>query len=289
MTSLPLDDACLIPESLAELKLIEPQQLKGYAIYHIPKDSRTKNFLKKNPSLVHLINGLFARKNTNGFLPPPTLSNTPGILSFVPRRDTTKLHHIRQLTTQSWHRRFVLIIYQPFKTEALRKQFSRMVEQTPVIRIRPGLLLAPQIPNSRYSRFTGVLQRPSLLFARLTEWGSPVWFVPRVELMHPKAFETVNTLVWNTLAPRTNRIIQMCRRIIEELKQTPTPPMSYNHFQKKLQRIRRRIRNLRWQVMFFKTEFGIDLQVFTNRVLSAFAQVKLQMKKCDDILSLKFA
>jgi len=273
-----MDDACLISESLAELKIIEPQQLKGFAVYYIPKDTRIKNVLKRDPSLVHLINGLFAQKNTNGFRPTPTLNRTPGVLSFIPRRDTTKPHHIKRLDTEGWHRRFVLIIYRPFKTETLRKQFSRVIERTPVIRIRPGLLLAPQIPNSRFSRYTTVLQRPSQLLTKLVEWGSPVWFVPRVELVHPKAFEIVNTLVWNTLASRTNRIIQMCKRIYEELKQTSDTPNSFNHVQKQFQRIRRRIRNLRWQVRFFKTEFGIDLQPFINRVISAAGRVQQQMK-----------
>ena len=279
MTSLPLDDACLISESLAEPKIIEPQQLKGFAIYHIPKDARTKNILKRDPSLVHLIHGLFASKNINGSISPPAVSNTPGILTLVPRRDTTKPLHIKQVSKQYWRRRFVLIIYRPFKTETLRKQFSRVLERTPVIRVRPGLLLAPQIPNSRYSRYTTVLQRPSHLLAKLIEWGSPVWFVPRVELMHLKAFEIVNTLVWNTLAPRTNRIIQMCKRMHEELKRTPPTPDIFTQFHKQLQRIRRRIRNLRWQIRFFRTEFGIDFQVFSNRVLSAASRVQQLVKK----------
>ena len=278
MTSLPLDDACLVSESLAELKATEPQQLKGFAVYHIPKDARTKNILKHDPSIVHLIHRLFASKNVNGLISPPAFKDTPGILSFVPRRDTTKPLHITQETTQDWRRRFVLIIYKPFKTETLRKQFSRVLERTPIIRIRPGLLLAPQIANSRYARYTSVLQRSSHLLAKFIEWGSPVWFVPRVELVHPKAFEIVNTLVWNTLAPRTNRIIQMCKRLNEELKQAPQTPATFNQSRKQLQRIRRRIRNLRWQIRFFKTEFGIDLQVFTNRVLSAAGRVQQLMK-----------
>jgi hypothetical protein len=279
MTSLPLDDACLISESLAEPKVIDAQQLKGFAVYHIPKDARADNFLKQDPSLIHLANGLYARKNTNGFGSPLAFKNAPGVLSFVPRRDTTQPHHIKQLTTQGWHRRFVFIIYQPFKTETLRKQFSRVIERTPVIRIRPGFLLAPQILNSRYSRYTSVLQRPSQLLAKLAEWGSIVWFVPRVELVHPKPFEIINALVWNTLASRTNRIIKMCKRLNEELKQIPETPKSFSHIQKEFQRIRRRIRILRWQVRFFKTEFGIDLQLFTNRVLSAAGRVQLQIKK----------
>lgn len=278
MTSLPLDDACLISESLAEPKVIKPQQLKGFTAYHIPKDTRTKNLLKQDPFLIHLLHGLFARKNPNGTSPTSAFISSPGILSLVPRRDTTKPHQIKQLTALGWNRRFVLIIYRPLKTEMNRKQFSRMMERIPVIRIRPGLLLAPQIPNSRYSQYTTVLQRPSHLLAKLTEWGSPVWFVPRVELMHPKAFEVINTLVWNTLAPRTNRIIQMCKRIHEELKQTPNTPMARDHLQKQIQRIRRRVRNLRWQTRFFKTEFGVDLQIFTNRITSAFGRVQRQMK-----------
>ncbi len=282
MTSLPLDDACLKSEPLAEPPTLEAQLLKGYSVYYLAKHVNASAFLKRDSSLIRLRRGLFAQSRNNNSIMPISFINTPGVLPLVPRRNTTKLREKEQQDPLRLRRRFVLIIHTPFKTELQRKHFSRAIERTPIIRIRPGLLLAPQIPSSRYRTFEQVLQRPSRFISKLIDLGSRVWYVPRIELFHPRASEIINNLVQGTIEQRVKRIIHTCAKLYRDLKESPELKKSLVHYQTRLNHIRRRIRYLRWQSRFFKQEFRIDLQTNVNRAISAFNRVHRQLKNCDD-------
>jgi hypothetical protein len=281
MTSTPLDDACLKLEVLAERRQLEPQLLKGFSAYYLAKNAIASSYLKKDMSLIRLRRGLFAKNRINNSPIPVSFVNVPGVLPLVPRRNTTKLRETEQQNPNQLRRRFVLIIHTPLKTELQRKHFSRSIERTPIIRIRPGLLLAPQIPSSRYRSYERVLQRPSKFISKLTELGFPVWFVPRLELFHPRASEIIINLVQGTLEQRVRRIIQACAKHYKELKEFSELKKPLIHYQNRLTRIKKRLRYLRWQSRFFNQEFGIDLQTNVNRAISAINRVHQQLKKCD--------
>ncbi|MFX0169766.1 MAG: hypothetical protein ACFE89_10475 [Candidatus Hodarchaeota archaeon] len=279
MTSPSWDDACLTSEVLAERGQPEPRLLRGFSAYLVAKNKRISTILKEDPNLIQLKRGLFARNRSNNGKAWMSYVNTSGILLLIPRRDITKLSVTAQDELGGMRRRFVLIIHNSLQTELLRKQFSRILERTPVIRVRPGLLLAPQIPTSRYRKYEGVLQRPSKLLTKLASLGSPVWYVPRVEIIHPKAHEVIEGFMRTTIEHRARRIVQMCKKLYIDLKQPPEGLTHPTVVQKRLNRIKRHLRYLRWQSRFFKEELGMDLQMLVNRALSAASRVQKQVKK----------
>ncbi len=278
MTSIPLDDAGLKLELLAERRRPEPQLLKGFSVYYLTKNTIASLLLKKDSSLIQLRQGLFAKTRTKNSTTPVSFVTISGVLPLVPRRNTTKLHEIEQQEPKRMRRRFVLIIHTPFKTELQRKHFSRSIERTPIIKIRPGLLLAPQISSSHYRTYEQILRRPSKFIAKLTELGSPVWYVPRVELFHPRASEIIVNLVQGTFKQRVRRIIRTCVKLYRELKELSEMKKPLIHYQNRLTGIKKRLRYLRWQSRFFKREFGIELHTIVNKAISAFNRVHKQLK-----------
>lgn len=282
MTSIPLDDLVNLNSALsAELRSPAPVQLKGFSTYYLSKKpgvitaTDIKNGIKK------LRPGLFARIRQKTYK-EIEISNPSEVLILKPRRNSTNLQNVAMNDIQTSPRRFVLIIHNSFKTELQRKHFSQLVEQSPLIRVRPGILLAPQIPVGRFRRYEGVLLRPSKFIFKVTELGSPVWFVPRLEAFHPLSDTRITRLIHSTFNKRVVRIIKACHQLHIDLKTNSPLNNSKDMYKKRFNQIRRRLRFLRWQSRFFKHEFGIDIAVNLNRAILAVSRVHQRLKLCEN-------
>ena len=282
MTSIPKEDATLLrTEKPAELPLLEPKQLKGYACYYLSPHFKQLTFPNTSSEIVTLRPGLYAtkrQKNLHWPLPSPIES---GVLVFTPRRDSTKKPRKTQQGGSTLPQRFVLILYKPFKSEFKRKQLSRLFTRTPLIRIRPGIALAPQIRTGRFQLYQKVLLRPSQFIFRLVELGSPTQYASRLELDTSILDEKLETLIHHMFEKRIQRLVTACRILYTECGPPSTENKPITQQLKRFKRIRQQLLVLRWQSKFFKEELGIDIQRGVKRVASAVHRVHKRLQLCD--------
>jgi hypothetical protein len=282
MTSIPVDDVTLLsPEKSAELPSPEPKPLKGFIHYYLSPNHAKLTFHDTSIEPVCIRPGLYGvKKHTNLNWPIPS-PNEPEVLILFPRRDSTKKPRKLKRAAVVKSRRYVLILYKPFKTEFQRKQLSRLLERTPLIRIRSGIVLAPQILAGRYQPYQKALLRPSQFIFRLSELGSPTHFASRLELLTSFSEEKLDTLIHQMFDKRVQRLVNACRMLYIECRLPPTERKSIIHYKKRFKRIRKQLHFLRWQSKFFKEELGVDIQRGVVRVASAVHRVYKRLQLCD--------
>ncbi len=275
------DSAYLNTENLAELRKPQSISLNGLAALYLTKDHSQPTFPDEKPKIVVFHSGVFGivRQN-NSFtrIPIPTEAD---IITLIPRRDISKIHTTSRTLAQISTRRFVLIIYNPFKDQQKRKKVSRLIQRTPLIRIKPGLVLAPQIRATRFRPYQKNLLRPSEFVQKLVELGASVWYASRLELSHKHYEELIEQLLLRTINVRVQRIVTACRQLYTKLRNRTNENKSLTEFKRRLTRIRHRARHLRWQALFFKKEFGFDFQFKAARAYAAVSRVYQQLKFCD--------
>ncbi len=282
MTSIPTDDATLLrTENTAELPLLEPLQLKGYACFYLSPNLAQLTFSNTSNKIVRLRPGLYAAKRHNNIHWPLPSPNESSVLVLTPRRGTTKRPRKTKPGASTGPQRFVLILYKPFKSEFKRKQLSRLFARTPLIRIRPGIALAPQIRIGRFQLYQKVLLRPSQFIFRLLELGSPTHYASRLELDTSILEEKLEILIHQMFDKRVQRLVNACRILYTECRPPSTENKPITQYLKRFKRIRKQLLLLRWQSKFFKAELGINIQRGVIRVASAVHRVHKRLQLCD--------
>ncbi len=284
MPSTELDDIVFLDSNnSAEQPSPQPKPLRGFFAFYLTNKPIKITFPQKQKGILRLRPGVLAKIRTSTSPGRIILPNEAEVLTMVPRRGTTKSTKSTRSPTTPWSRRFVLILYRPFKKEFKRKKFSRLIEKTPVIRLRPGVVIVPQIRAARFQTYQEALLRPSQFIFNLIELGSPVWYARRLELFHPSSEVLIENLIKSTIEKRVSRLVHACRQLYYDLSNHLKTGNSANGYQKRYMHIRRSVRNLRWQARFFKEEFGIDAQNAINRVTSAISRVYQKLKLCDSL------
>ncbi|MDO8124587.1 MAG: hypothetical protein Q6364_09445 [Candidatus Hermodarchaeota archaeon] len=282
MTSIHTKDATVLrTEKPAELPSLEPHQLKGYACYYLSPNLAQLTFPNTSNEIVNLRPGLYAAKRHNTLQWPLQLPNESGVLVLTPRRDSTKKPRKTTKVASTLLQRFVLILYKPFKSEFKRKQLSRLFTRTPLVRIRPGIVLAPQIRTGRFQLYQKVLLRPSQFIFRLVELGSPTQYASRLELDTSILDEKLETLIHKMFEKRVQRLVNACRILYSECGPPSTENKPITQYLKRFKRIRQQLLLLRWQSKFFKEELGVDIQRGLIRVASAVHRVHKRLQLCD--------
>ena len=282
MTSIPKEDATLLrTEKPAEQPSLEPKQLKGYACYYLSPNLTQLNFPNTSNEIATLRPGLYATKRQNTLQWPLPSPNESGVLVLIPRRDGTKKPQKTKKAVSTVPQRFVLILYKPFKSEFKRKQLSRLFTRTPLIRIRPGVALAPQIRTGRFQPYQKVLLSPSQFIFRLLELGSQTHYASRLELDTSTLDKKLETLIHQMFEKRVQRLVNACRMLYTECGPPSTENKPITQYLKRIKRIRRQLLLLRWQSKFFKEELGINIQRGVIRVASAVHRVHKRLQLCD--------
>jgi hypothetical protein len=282
MTSIPTEDATLFrTEKPVELPSLEPQQLKGYACFYLSPNLAQLTFTNTSNEVIKIRPGLYAAKRQNNLQWPLPIPSESGVLVLRPRRDSTKKPRKIKRGSSTPPQRFVLILYKPFKSEVKRKKLSRLVSRTPLIRIRPGIVLAPQIRTGRFQPYQKALLRPSQFIFRLLELGSPTHYASRLEPDTSILDEKLETLIHQMFEKRVQRLVNACRTLFTECGQPSTENKPITQYLNRFKRIRQQLLLLRWQSKFFKEELGIDIQRRVIRVASAVHRVHKRLQLCD--------
>ena len=216
----------------------------------------------------------------------PVINNSD-LLTFIPRRDTTSLGKTDSAATGN-SRRYLLVAYNPLSTTSQRKAVSRIFQRTPLIRLKPGIVLLPQIRTRRFRLYSPSLLRPSEFISRILELGADVCYASRLELVNPTGDELLIKLVRSQLQIRSQRIITGCRSLYTQLKAEPKRCNHVNRFNMIFVRLRSQMRLFRKQTQFFQNEFGIVFSHLANRVASAVTRVGHRLSLCDAWNVLKF-
>jgi hypothetical protein len=282
MTSIPKDGVTFsTQERLAELRLNLPKLLKGYSKIYITK-KLDKKFPFKQSGIVCLRPGLFGQvrqRKSNSFIP---ILESSDVLTFIPRREITQIVKTRPSTAKKNLRRYILVLFNPPKNEIQRRTFSRIVHRTPLIRIRPGVILLPQIRTKRVRHYTPSLLRPSEFIAQISELDTPVWYAPRLELVGASSDKIISQFVHSHLEKRAQRIVESCRSLFYEIKRTHNLGQSTKLFRRPFRHLQSKLHLIRKQAQFFQNEFDIDITHLVNRVASAVSRVHHKLKICDN-------
>jgi len=267
--------------------LTEPSEpcsipLKGFSAIYLSKTLSQITFKREEPTLFTIRPGIYGivRNGKSSFLfQPPRESN---FLTLIPRRNLTKKdNNTSQTSFQNSPLRFVLIIYNPFKDVHKRQSVSRLMQRTPLIRIKPGVVLAPQIRAARFRSYHKGLLRPSEFVQKLIELGSPVWYASRLEVSHRPSEDVIGNLVRETFEVSVKRILDASRQLYRKIGHIPEKE-SIPYYKKRFLGIRNRLRYVREKAIFFKNELGIDVQYMVARGISAISRVRQRIKLCDN-------
>jgi hypothetical protein len=267
-------------ERLAELGVVGPKLLKGYSRIFI----RLKNDIaafQNRPDIIQLRPRVFARIQSKNSTRLPPIQGSSSVLTFIPRRDITKTGRTDLTTTREEQRRYLLVTFDPVKHKHQRRVLSRIYHRTPMIRIKPGIVLLPQIRTKRVRRYVPALLRPSEFLSRLVELCGTVEYFPRLELVSSHADQMISQFIHSQFETRAQRIVNCCRNLFHELKSMTGAPGKSSQTWKTFLRLRSQLRLLRKQAHFFNNEFGLDLYHFVNRVASAVTRVRNKLNICD--------
>ncbi|MFX1405296.1 MAG: hypothetical protein ACFE9D_12630 [Promethearchaeota archaeon] len=281
MTSVPKDGVIYsTSERLAEQGATAAQQLKGYSRIFILLKNSVAAF-QNQPGIIQLRPKVYARIRSNNATRFTPVRGSSDVLIFIPRRDITKTKRTEVTVTKEKLRRYILVVYDPVKHEFQRRKLSRLFHRTPLIRIKPGIVLLPQIRTKRVRQYVPALFRPSEFLSRLVDLSESVEYAPRLELIGSDTHRLISQLVQSQFENRAKRIINGCRALFQELKSINNDACISTQFKKSFQRLRTQLRLLRKQAQFFNNEFGIDLTPFVNRVASAVTRVRNRLHICD--------
>ena len=281
MTSIPKDGVvCSNTETLAELSSGNARILRGFSKFFIARKIEKKSHFNLT-EVTCLRPGVYARikhKKTRSLI--PTIHN-PNYLTLVPRRDITHIPKKSSNTSNSDSRRYILVLINPPKDDYLRRALSRIIQRTPLIRIRPGILLLPQVRTKRVRLYSPTLYRPSEFLSRVINLGIPVHYAPRLELLGSITGNIISESIETDLEKRTQRIVDKCRVYYSRLRPSQELQINLQEAKKGIIRLRIQLRYLRKITQFFRNEFSVDCTFLLNRAASSISRVCQRVKICD--------
>ncbi len=248
-------------------------RLTGFSTFLLTKTTISKH--KSRHALSPLRPGLFGVKYTKRkFSIPEIISNSEAII-LIPRREVTQRARSQKGTRVSiGERRYVLITFHPFKDATLRQKVNRLVWQTPLIRIRPGLMITPHIRITRFRPYEGTLLRPSEYVQRVVELGKTVWYAPKLQLLNPNQERTFEKLIQDMFEERAEFIKRLGNKLLKEAKESSNVPGWAKVSRQRLNLLRNRLRQIRAQSTFFQREFGFNFQPIVNRTATKVSRVR---------------
>jgi len=247
-------------------------RLAGFGSFILAKTTIPKQNTRL--ALSPLRPGLYGVKQTKKFS-IPELDTKSEVIVLIPRREVTQRTKSQKGTTASiGDRRYVLITFHPFKDATFRQKTNRLVWQTPLIRFRPGLMIAPHIRISRFRPYEGVLFRPSEFVQRVVELGKTVWYAPKLQLLKPKQEQTFEKLIRDMFEERAEFIIKSSNKLLKEAKELINQPGWTKSTRQHLNLLRNRLRQIRAQSAFFQHEFGFNYQPIVARTAAKVSRVR---------------
>jgi hypothetical protein len=255
--------------------------LRGFSAFYVAKSMPQIPDQPRNYRLKPLRRGLYGLSRTTNSAQPIPQPISPTVLTLVPRRTVTSVSRSRRRTPRPAIRRFVLIAYTPLNDPTQRQTARRLAWRTPIIRLKPGLLLAPQIRAARFRSYQPALLRPGEYVRRLVEMGATAWYAPRLELPNDMSKEIFHRLVRRTFEERAKGIIKACRHLYREAAHWREIPNWPAYSKQRLVTIRMRLRRLRALMRFFAREFEMDFGYATARAAAAASRVRLRLKLSD--------
>ncbi len=259
--------------SLEEPILPVSIRLTGFGAFFLTNTPLPKHHTRL--VLSHLRPGLYGIKQTKKKLSIPELESKSEAIVLIPRRELTQRAKSQKGTTASiGERRYVLITFYPFKDATLRQKANRLVWQTPLIRIRPGLMITPHIRISRFRHYEGILLRPSEYVQQVVELGKTVWYAPKLQLLKPTQEQTFETLIQNMFEERAEFIIRSSNKLLHEAKESSNRPGWTKSARQQLNLLRKRLRQIRVQSAFFQREFGFDYLPIVTRTAAKVSRIR---------------
>ena len=281
MTSIPKDVVLSSSsERLAERISGTALKLKGFSCFFVTKSTQLKS-PTADSGIISIRPGLYGKRRQSKSVPYKPVINNSELLTFKPRRDTTSLGKTGS-SEMGNPRRYLMVAFNPLSTVNQRKALSRIFHRTPLIRLRPGIVLLPQIRTRRVRLYSPALLRPSEFISRLLELGADVWYAPRLELLNPAGDELLTELIRSHLQIRGQRIITGCRSLFTQLKIESKGNNQVKRFNLLFVTLRAQMRLFRKQAQFFQNEFGIVFSPLANRVASAVTRVGQRLSLCDN-------
>ncbi len=202
----------------------------------------------------------------------------PNVITMVPRRDITRIKSSGRTPQQDSNRRYVIITHRPFKDAAHRQKASRLAIRLPSIRIKPGLVLVPQIKTSRFQEYP-LLLRPSEYAREIVQLGATVWYASRLEAY---ASETlIDQMIEDAFITRSQRIVATCKQLYRDLRGSSPPQKTTLEVKEQLASIRFRLKVLRAQGRFFARECGLDVKFTASRAAAAMSRLRCYLEICD--------
>jgi hypothetical protein len=248
-------------------------RLTGFRAFLLTKTTITKQ--KTRQVLRPLRPGLFGVKNTKRKFSIPELDSKSEVIILIPRREVTqRVKSQKGTTTSIGDRRYVLITFYPFKDDTLRQKVNRLIWQTPLIRIQPGLMITPHIRISRFKPYEGILLRPSEYVQRVVELGKTVWYAPKLQLLKPNQEQTFEKLIQNMFEERAEFIIGSSNKLLKEARASINQPGWTKSARQRLNLLRNRLRQIRAQSAFFQREFGFNYQTIVTRTAAKVSRVR---------------
>jgi hypothetical protein len=259
-------------------QLVDPFQpvsirLTGFGLFLLKKTTIPK--LTTRLTLSPLRPGLYGVKHTKKKLSIPELDSKSEVFILIPRREVTQRAKSQKGTTTSiGERRYVLITFYPFKDASLRQKANRLAWKTPLIRIRPGLVIAPHIRISRFRHYEGVLLRPSEYVQQMVELGKTVWYAPKLQLLGPTQERTFEKLIHAMFEERAEFIVRSSSQLLLEAKESSNQPGWMNSARGRLNLLRTRLRQIRTLAVFFQREFGFDNLPIVTRTAAKVSRIR---------------
>ncbi len=254
---------------------IQPASVRliGFGAFILTKTPIPKHHNKL--VLSHLRPGLYGVKQTKMRLSIPELESKSEDIVLIPRRELTQRVKSQKGTTAGiGERRYVLITFYPFKEATLRQNTNRLVWKTPLIRIRPGLMISPHIRISRFRRYEGILLRPSEYVQQVVELGKTVWYAPKLQLLNPNQERTFEILIQNMFEERAKFISRLCIKLLKEAQEFSNQPGWARSARHKLNLLRKLLRQIRAKSAFFQREFGFDYLSIVTRAAAKVSRVR---------------
>jgi hypothetical protein len=248
-------------------------KLTGFGAFFLTKTTIPKHHMTS--LLTPLRPGLFGVRQIRKHFSIPELDSKSEAIILIPRREVTKRAKSQKGTTTSiGDRRYVLITFHPFRDPSLRQRANRLVWQTPLIRIRPGLMVAPHIQISRFKQYEGMLLRPSEYVRQMVELGKTVWYAPKLQLLNPNQERTFEKLIQNMFEERAEFITRSSNKLLKEAKESSNQPLWTKSCKQQLNLLRKRLRQIRAQSAFFSREFGFNYVSIVTRTAAKVSRVR---------------
>ncbi|MFX1475423.1 MAG: hypothetical protein ACFFCO_08110 [Promethearchaeota archaeon] len=194
----------------------------------------------------------------------------------VPRRDITRWKRVTRESQSLSSRRYVLLVHKPLKDVAHRQKVSRLAMRLPSIRVKPGLMLVPQIKASRFQEHYSMLLRPSDYARELVNLGATVWYASRLEAYTSEPL--IDELIREAFINRSKRIIATCKELYKEIRTSSTPQKTLQDVKERLKLVRLRLKFHRAQGRFFAKECGLDFQYAVSRAAAAMSRLRSSLE-----------